>query len=164
MNRSDGTRRGTCQRCERSELILRQFAGQDLCATCYRAAFKTVDLCHSCGERRLVPARHGNHPVCAPCAGLTKFGCLTCSDVSSPMQNCTQCERCRIRARFVDRPEPAATIDKLVELLVGKHPKTITRWTASGPRLTGFLQRITDGHPASAADLVDPAARRYGHH
>ena len=145
VTRTDGTYRGDCRRCQRPDLIVRSFAGQDLCATCYRAAFKTVGTCHRCGVHRLVPARDGPHPICAPCAGLTGFGCVTCGDATSPMQHRTQCARCRIRTLLTDRTEPPATIDAFIDRVAGRHPKTIARWTAPGPELTAFLQHITNG-------------------
>jgi hypothetical protein len=163
MKRVDKTYRGTCHRCQRPELILRGLADQDICGTCYRAAFKTVGPCHRCHEHKLLPCRDDQHLICATCAGLTKFGCGTCGDTTSPMQHRTQCERCRIRQRFLDRPEPAATINTLIELLVGRHAKTIARWTAPGPRLTACLQRITDGHTISTVELAGHTSRHRGH-
>jgi hypothetical protein len=159
-----GNYRGTCHRCERHGLVLREFTGQDLCASCYRAAFTTTGTCQECNEHRVLPARNGQHPICAMCAGLDKFRCEHCGDNTSPMQHRSQCQRCRLHELLADRDEPATTIDRFVELLVGKPDTTLTRWTTPGQRLTAYLKRITDSPVASLTELVGCGSshRAYG--
>ena len=52
------------------------------------------------------------------------------------MMNRKMCARCHLRAHvttiFDQGNEPTPVTDELIDLLVGKHPKTIARWTEPG--------------------------------
>ncbi len=130
---------------------MRVLAGQAVCMSCYRRAFKTTGPCHRCGVHRVLPGRDGQHNVCAECSAIKGFTCLVCGAAGSVMTNRKMCARCHLRAHvttiFAQGNEPAPVTDEIIDLLVGKHPKTIARWTEPGSDHLAALLQLAAGTP-----------------
>lgn len=139
-----------CVRCRLPRRPAARWPDGVVCGACHKDALRRVGACSACGRRRVLPGRHGQALLCAPCFGIPGYVCATCGAADEVLWSVRECLRCALRRRLdgllddgTGRPAPflAPLVDALCS---AKNPASGHGWLKS-PAVRDRLRALARG-------------------